>query len=103
LVRALQDYYALLPDDTESGYARLTDRYRRTTAGSQDAYQAFWDKIKRVSIRNPSATSGGRVEATITYTFDDGRVVEERTAYRLVEQEDALRIDSSTVLASRQR
>ena len=101
-MHALQDYYALLPDHTDEGYARLTDRYRSTTAGSQDTYEAFWDDIERVTIRDSTATSGGRVEATLTYTFDDGRVVEERTAYRLVEQDNILRIDSSTVLSSRE-
>lgn len=101
-VRALQDYYALLPDGTDEGYALLTDRYRSTTAGSKESYEAFWGEIERVSIRDSTATSGGRVEATLTYTFDDGRVVEERTAYRLVEQDGALRIDSSTVLSSRE-
>jgi hypothetical protein len=101
-VRALQDYYALLPDGTDEGYALLTDRYRNTTAGSKESYEAFWGDIERVSIRDSTATSGGRVEATLTYTFDDGRVVEERTAYRLVEQDGALRIDSSTVLSSRE-
>ena len=102
LVRALQDYYALMPDDTDAGYALLTDRYRSTTAGSEDSYEAFWAEIERVGIRDTTASSGGRVEATLTYAFEDGRVVEERTAYRLVDQDGTLRIDSSTVLSSRE-
>jgi serine/threonine protein kinase len=102
LVRALEDYYALLPGNTDEGYTLLTDRYRSTTAGSKESYEAFWGEIARVSIRDSTATSGGRVEATLTYTFDDGRVVQERTAYRLVEQEGTLMIDRSTVLSSRE-
>ena len=101
-MRALQDYYALLPDDTDEGYPLLTARYRETTAGSQESYEAFWDEIERVSIRDSTASSGGRVEATLTYTFKYGRVVEERTAYRLVEEDGILKIDSSTVLTSRE-
>lgn len=101
-VRALQDYYARLPDNTDEGYALLTDRYRSTTAGSKESYEAFWGDIARVSIRDSTATSGGRVEATLTYTFNDGRVVQERTAYRLVEQGGTLMIDRSTVLSSRE-
>ena len=102
MVRALQDYYALLPDDTDNGYALLTARYRGTTAGSEESYEAFWDEIERVSVRDSTTSSGGRVEATLTYAFEDGRVVEERTAYRLVEQDGTLKIDSSTVLSSRE-
>ena len=101
-MRALQEYYALMPEDTDEGYALLTDRYRSTTAGSEESYKAFWDEIEGVGIRDTTASAGGRVEATLTYTFEDGRVVEERTAYRLVEQGGTLRIDSSTVLSSRE-
>ncbi|GAA6524392.1 protein kinase [Intrasporangium sp. DVR] len=101
LTKAVRDYYALLPDDTDEGYQLLTERYRSTTAGSQDTYEAFWDDIRKVSVRNLSASPPGAVEATLTYTFDAGRVVEERTAYGLVEDDGVLKIDSSTVLSSR--
>jgi hypothetical protein len=39
-------------------------------------------------------------EATITYYFKDGRVVRERTAYGLVNEEGILKINSTTVLSS---
>jgi eukaryotic-like serine/threonine-protein kinase len=40
-------------------------------------------------------------QATLTYYyFNDGRVVRERTAYRLVEEGGRLKINSSTVLSS---
>ena len=102
LVQSLRDYYGLLPDDTDEGYPLLTQRYRSTTAGSQDAYEEFWDQIERVTIRDSIALPPGRVEATLTYTFKDGRVVEERTAYQLVDERGTLKIDSSTVLSSRE-
>jgi hypothetical protein len=102
LTRALRDYYALLPDDTDEGYALLTDRYRRATSGSQESYEAFWDDIEKVTVRDSTASPPGSVEATLTYTFDDGRVVEERTAYGFVEEDGVLKIDSSEVLSSRE-
>ena len=40
------DYYALLPGNTDAGWARLTDRYRSTTAGSRTTYERFWSSVK---------------------------------------------------------
>ncbi len=102
LAQAVRDYYALLPGDTERGYALLTAHYRQTTAGSLKTYEAFWNDIKKVTVRDAIGSPPGGVEATLTYTFADGRVVEERTAYTLVDQGDTLKIDSSKVLSSRE-
>lgn len=102
LSKAVREYYSLLPDDTEEGYALLTDRYRSTTAGSFDTYDSFWDSVDKVNVKEVDATPPGSVEATVTYTFDDGRVVQERTAYGLVLDNGVLKIDSSEVLSSRQ-
>ena len=102
LAQAVRDYYALLPDGTEQGYALLTARYRRATAGSLRTYEAFWGTIQKVTVRKAVGSPPGSVEATLTYTFDDGRVVEERTAYTLVDQQGTLKIDSSKVLSSRE-
>ena len=101
LREALRDYYALLPGDLDAGWARLTDRYRRTTAGSRDSYAAFWGDITRVRTSDVVARAPSEVTATLTYTFDDGRVVVERTAYRLVRDDGILKIDRSSVLSSR--
>ena len=40
------------------------------------------------------------MDATIDYIFKDGRVVEERTNYRLVTEDGLRKIDSSTVQSS---
>jgi hypothetical protein len=39
----------------------------------------------------------------ITYTYKDGRVVDERTAFGLVRQDGILKIDSTSVLSSSTR
>jgi eukaryotic-like serine/threonine-protein kinase len=39
-------------------------------------------------------------QATLTYYFNDGRVVRERTTYGLVEEDGRLKIDNSTALSS---
>jgi hypothetical protein len=98
LARAITDYYALLPDDTKTGYSLLTDRFRRDKAGSLANYEAFWNDFAKVSATDASGTPPGGVEATITYRSNDGRVIVERTAYTLVDDGGILKIDSSTVL-----
>jgi len=39
-------------------------------------------------------------QATLTYYFNDGRVIRERTAYGLVNEGGRLKINNSTVLSS---
>lgn len=97
---ALRDYYALLPGDLDAGYALLTDRYRRTTAGSRASYGAFWSDIERVRVSRVTASAPDTVTATVDYDFEDGRDVTERTSYRLVRDGGVLKIDRSTVLSS---
>jgi serine/threonine protein kinase len=98
LAQAVTDYYALLPRDTKSGYALLTDRFRRDKAGSFESYDAFWGKLDRITTSDAVGTPPGTVEATVTYRFDDGRVIVERTAYQLVEDGGVLKIDRTAVL-----
>ena len=102
LARAVRDYYALLPGNTDAGWARLTDRYRSTTAGSRATYERFWGSVSSVDVRQATGSAPRSVVATLRYAFDDGRRFEERTAYSLVDDGGILKIDRSSVLSSRQ-
>ncbi|MFL6064669.1 MAG: serine/threonine-protein kinase [Friedmanniella sp.] len=100
LAAAITDYYALVPDKTDGAWPRLTSRYQQSRAGGRQAYNRFWGGVDRVDVSGVRATPPGTVQATITYHYRDDRVVEERTSYRLVEQDGILKIDDSTVLSS---
>jgi serine/threonine protein kinase len=102
LESAVESYYSLLPGNTDAGWSRLTDRYRRTTATSRGYYESFWGAIDRVRLSDVSGRAPGTVTATVRYDYEDGRVYVERTSYRLVEDDGILKIDRSTVLESRQ-
>jgi eukaryotic-like serine/threonine-protein kinase len=102
LSAALRDYYALLPGDTDAGWARLTDRYRRTTATSRAFYERFWGAIDRVQVSQVKSTAPSSVVATLRYDYKDGRTFIERTSYSLVPDGGRLKIDRSSVLSSRQ-
>ncbi|GAA2495175.1 serine/threonine-protein kinase [Terrabacter carboxydivorans] len=102
LASAVRDYYALLPGNTDAGWARLTDRYRSTTAGSRSTYEKFWTSVDSVQVRQATGSAPGSVVATLRYAFADGRRFEERTSYTLVRDGGILKIDRSSVLSSRQ-
>jgi hypothetical protein len=53
-----------------------------------------------VSVSNATGTAPNTVQATINYTFTDGRVAHELTRYGLVNDDGTWKIDSSTVLNS---
>jgi serine/threonine protein kinase len=103
LTRAVKDYYDLLPKRTDEAWARLTSSYQATHAGGWDAYQTFWDSIDKVDVSGATANPPGSVAAMITYTYQDGRVVAERTVFGLVRQGGVLKIDSTSVLSSSTR
>ena len=101
LAAAIEDYYGLLPDDTDAGYALLTENYRDNEAGSRSSYAAFWGDIARLRVSDVSATGSRSVEATLRYEYKDGRVYLERRSFRLVEDDGTLKIDDSAVIWNR--
>ena len=100
LRRAISSYYALLPRNTDAAWPRMTASYQTNHAGGRQAYQRFWDAMSKITVADVSGIAPDSAEATLTYYFDDGRVVRERTAFGLVNEGGRLKIDSSTVLSS---
>lgn len=98
---AVSVYYALMPGNLEAGWTRLTADYQRNHAGGLTGYQTFWNSIQRVDISTISATPPTRVNATITYFYQDGRVIEEQTSFGLVAEDGLWKIGSSSVSSSR--
>jgi len=100
LRQAITSYYALLPRNTEAAWPGMTDSYQRNHAGGRQAYQRFWDAISKITVIKVKGSPPGSAQATITYHFKDGRVIRERTAYGLINDNGRLKINSSTVLSS---
>jgi eukaryotic-like serine/threonine-protein kinase len=103
LISAITSYYALMPKNTTKAWPRMTASYQTNHAGGRQAYEAFWNAIRRVTVRNVSASPPSRAQATLVYYFKDGRVVTEVTAYELVRDGGTLKINDSTVLSSSTR
>ncbi|MEV6521226.1 hypothetical protein AB0M43_04680 [Longispora sp. NPDC051575] len=92
--RAIADYYALMPGDTQAGYARLSDRFKQDRARSYGDYQAFWGQIRSVTATEVTAVDERAVSATITYTTSSGETSQERHVYGLVQVNGQWVIDS---------
>ena len=97
---AITSYYALMPRNTDAAWPRMTASYQTNHAGGRQAYQRFWDAISKITVADVRGIPPDSAQATLTYYFNDGRVVRERTAYGLVEEGGRLKINSSTVLNS---
>jgi eukaryotic-like serine/threonine-protein kinase len=90
-----------MPRNTDAAWPRMTASYQTNHAGGRQAYQRFWDAISKITVADVRGIPPDSAQATLTYYyFNDGRVVRERTAYRLVEEGGRLKINSSTVLSS---
>jgi eukaryotic-like serine/threonine-protein kinase len=100
LRRAIASYYALMPRNTDKAWPRMTAPYQTNHAGGREAYQRFWDAISKITVADVRGIPPDSAQATLTYYFNDGRVVRERTAYGLVNEGGRLKINSSTVLSS---
>ncbi|MET0888412.1 MAG: serine/threonine-protein kinase [Mycetocola sp.] len=103
VVETVSNYYALLPGDLDGAWPLMTADYQENHAGGRGAYEAFWGAIEDVEIADVSASAPDRAQATLTYHYRDGRVVEEVTAYRLVDEDGVLKIAGTDVISSRQR
>ena len=99
LVTAVGDYYALMPGNTDAGWARLTPDFQNGIARDRDYYERFWGRVESVVATDISGYPPDTAEATITYDFKDGSVSVERTSYQLVPDGGILKFANSEVLS----
>jgi serine/threonine protein kinase len=98
LAAAISSYYALMPDNTDAAWPKLTSSYQRNTTGGKKAYENYWGQISKVSATDVSGNPPDGAQATITYTYKGGKVVKEKTSFRLVEDGGVLKINSTRIL-----
>lgn len=99
----VSDYYALMPGNIDAAWQRLTPDYQTNHASGYENFRDFWAPVTSVRASGVVAQGQDSALATITYTFNDGRVVEERTSYTLVRDGDVWKIASTNVLSSTAR
>ena len=89
-----------MPRNTDAAWPRMTASYQANHAGGRHAYQRFWDAVSKITVADVRGIPPDSAQATLTYYFNDGRVIRERTAYGLVNEGGRLKINNSTVLSS---
>ena len=100
IVETITNYYSTVPGDLDSAWPMMTVDYQVNHVGGRDAYNAFWGGVADVDFTDVSASPPVGAQATLTYRFTDGRVVQEVTAYRLVDEGGVLKIAATEVLSS---
>ncbi len=90
--KAVRDYYALLPGDTEQAFQLLTKRAQRKSGG-RDGYERFWNTIESVQVTRTN-TARNKVAAELSYKAKSGAKARENRVFSLVEEDGRLLIDS---------
>jgi serine/threonine protein kinase len=80
-VAFLQNYYSLLPDNTNEAWQLLGPEARDRSNG-RTGYDGFWSGIADVSLQNVRQSGGSTVDATVVFTRKDGTTTSE--PYRFV-------------------
>jgi serine/threonine protein kinase len=95
--QAVRDYFALLPENIDEGYSRLTARMQGTTGGPS-GYQGWWNLVKSVEIKNVRENSSFAYEVDIAYTMKDNTVSTERKLIILKWENQGIYIDGEQKL-----
>lgn len=99
----VSEYYAAMPGNLPVAWQQLTPDYQTNHAGGYEAFSEFWEPVRAVQASGVSTEGPNTALATITYDFDDGRTVEEKTRYTLARDGESWKIAATTVLSSRTR
>ncbi|WP_243794033.1 serine/threonine-protein kinase [Saccharopolyspora gloriosae] len=101
--QVVSEYYAAMPDDLDEAWHQLTPDYQTNHAGGYEAFSEFWEPVENVQASGVTTEGANSALATITYSFDDGRTVVEKTRYSLVRDGESWKIAATTVLSSNTR
>ncbi|WP_134739636.1 serine/threonine-protein kinase [Nocardioides sp. 503] len=79
-----QEYYGLLPGDTDAAWQRLSPSFQDEVG--RDSFDGFWAGVDSVSVDGAEEAEPGVVDVTLTYTTDGSSQTEVRRLF--VEQSD---------------
>jgi hypothetical protein len=96
---AVEEYFAVMPENTDAGWERLAPSMR--TQG-REAYESWWSQVEMVDLRDATAVEGARaVDVALVYEFTDGSASEETQRLTLERSGDRYLIADDEVLSSR--
>ncbi len=96
LATAVTQYFQLVPDNLDAGWARLTRHFQQTRAGGRSTYDTYWGSIDRVDVADVQGDAPRRASARLTYHYSNGQVVTQQTTFTFVRQGGELKIDGES-------
>jgi hypothetical protein len=76
VVAFVQNYYGLLPGDTDAAWQLLSPEAQRVSGG-RDSYDGFWATVESVSLQNVRQTGENTVEGTVVFDLRNGGTARE--------------------------
>jgi hypothetical protein len=77
----LEQYYALLPNDTDAAWQMLSPQ-AQSASGGRASFENFYRRFEDVDLQDAEQTGDGTAEATVVFDPRDGETTRER--YRFV-------------------
>jgi hypothetical protein len=98
LEQTVQDYFAAMPGDTDTGWQMLAPSMKSQGRAS---YEDFWGGIESVTLHSSQASGPDQVTIDLTYRFDDGSAKRETQQLTMQERGGDYLIADDTVVSSR--
>lgn len=97
--QTVQDYFSVMPGDTDAGWSMLAPSMQ---AQGRDSYDSWWSKVDSVDLQAAKAVPGQeQVNIELTYRFKDGSAKQETQRLTMQESDRGYLIADDEVLASR--
>ncbi|GLZ36040.1 hypothetical protein Lesp02_82270 [Lentzea sp. NBRC 105346] len=84
--QALVDYYNIIPENLDAGWARLTDNFKQGRGLTREGYDSHWNQFNDVVATDLVPQGDNVVTATVTATYKTGGNLVERHTFTLVQQ-----------------
>ena len=101
LVLTVEDYFSLVPNHLQAGWARLTHQFQRGTGKGLVNYFKYWRTVERVEMKNPHPRPPHIVFATVTTYYKNGHVVTALYRFHIKREHGVLKISKADTLTSR--
>jgi serine/threonine protein kinase len=95
-VQALENYFGLLPGNTDAGFTLLSKGFLTTRKQTLQSYTNYWKEYSKVTVANVKQTGPDTLTADVTYVKPGGSSLTNHHVYRMVQENGVWKIDSET-------
>ncbi|HEY2063279.1 serine/threonine-protein kinase [Amycolatopsis sp. NBC_01480] len=95
-VQALENYFGLLPGNTETGFTLLSKGFLAKRQQTLQTYTSYWKAYSAVRVANVKQTGPDTLTADVTYVKPGGSSVTNHHVYRMVQEDGVWKIDTES-------